>query len=216
MHGRRRRALILLILAGLLLLVWRLAPRHGGGPAALLPLAPLTEAQARAEFLRAHPGEKPLNWRIAEVAEEFHRTQPMGRFVLDKNDCSDFVDCIADEALGVGARFRRNSDQHLYAGRRDVWQWRYWDRRSPLLPGDIVSVRHSPWYAPHETLHSHVGVIGTSGQVCDFTKLISWRTARYGHNPVSWFVRNSPGATEIVIQRLAPEYRYMVRELPGP
>ncbi|MCS6861302.1 MAG: hypothetical protein NZT92_13380, partial [Abditibacteriales bacterium] len=68
------------------------------------------ESGAREKFLREHPNEKPLNWAIGKVAMEFYKSRPMGKFVLHQNDCSDFVECIIDEALGVQARFKRGSD----------------------------------------------------------------------------------------------------------
>jgi len=171
------------------------------------------EQWARGEFRKRHPGEKPLNWRIAAKAVEFYHRRPMGRFVLDRNDCSDFVDAIMDEALGAQARFRRHSRDHILARRR-VWETLYWDRRTRLQPGDELVVRHSPWYEPYESRLWHIGVIGTDGQVYDWTKLRNWREARYGRNSVQWFTRNSPGRDEIAVVRLAPEYRYCIRPLP--
>jgi hypothetical protein len=171
------------------------------------------EQWARHEFRKHHPHAKPLNWEIAAKAVEFHRRQPMGRFVLDKNDCSDFVDAIMDDALGARARFRRHSRDHILARER-VWDTYYWDRRTPLQPGDELLVRHSPWYGPYESRLWHIGVIGTDGQVYDWTKLRSWSEAQYGRNSVEWFTRNSPGRDEIAVVRLAPEYRYCIRPLP--
>ena len=74
------------------------------------------EREARALFEQRYPGEKPLNWRIAETATRLYHEQPMGRFVLHENDCSDFVGCVIDEALGPGARFNRGSDEHALCG----------------------------------------------------------------------------------------------------
>jgi hypothetical protein len=214
-----------LLIAVLLLGGLSLWARRARGPSApylppfALPGRPLPtisyEAWARREFERRHPGEKPLNWRIAAKAVEFRRTRPMGRFVLDRNDCSDFVDAILDDALGAQARFRRHSAVHLLAGRR-IWDFFYWDRRTPLQPGDELCVRHSPWYEPYESRLWHVGIIGSDGMVYDWTKLVTWPEARYGRNSVEWFVRHCPDPKEVVVVRLAPQYRYAIEPLPLP
>lgn len=175
------------------------------------------ERRARALFEQRHPGEKPLNWHIAEVAERFHRERPMGRFVLHENDCSDFVGCIVDEALGPGARFNRGSDDHALCGGggaepRSLFEIRRLPRTGAVQPGDIVHVRHSPWYPPHDDSIGHVGVVGPDGRVIDYTKLKSWPRARYNRVDFEFFIRhNAPN--EVVIGRLRPEFRYRVMEL---
>ncbi len=186
-------------------------PRPGGIPD-LIPY----EEWARKDFYRSHPGEKPLNWKIAAKAEEFYRTEPMGRFVLHENDCSDFVDSVIDDALGAKARFRRDSEDHLLAWRRSPWDWFYWDREHPLLPGDEISVEHSPHYAPHEGAIRHCGIVGTDGHVYDWTKLKSWGSDRYGRHSVEWFTRHSPNPKGVIVRRLKPQYRYRVEPLPIP
>ena len=180
-------------------------------PSASLPVFTDPEVAARRAFYRDHPGEKPLNWAIGRTAERFHRQRPMGRFRLHANDCSDYVDCIIDEALGAKARFRRDSTQHVLSPRRRLWDLTYWDRHEPLLPGDVISVEHSPHYEPYEGAIRHVGVLGADGRVYDWSKLKSWPTDRYGRNSVAWFTRHSPGPRGVVIQRLKPEYRYRAR-----
>ncbi len=173
------------------------------------------EAWARQHFFTRHSGDKPLNWKLAEKAAEFYENQPMGKFVLQENDCSDFVDCIVDEALGYGARFNRDSDSHVAARTRGIWQSFYWDGQMPLLPGDILSVRHSPWYHPDPESCWHVGIIGADGKVYDFVKLKSWSAARYGRKSVEWFIRHSNGPRQLRVWRLHPRYRYCVSPLPG-
>jgi len=168
---------------------------------------------ARREFERRHPGEKPLNWKIAEKAEAFHRDKPMGHFVLNANDCSDFVDAVVDDALGAQARFRRGSPDHILI-EKPVWDVFHWDRRTRLQPGDELHVRHSPWYPPSEQAPWHVAIIGTDGMAYDWTKLKTWKTDRYNRTPVEWFIHNSPGPKEIVMARLLPEYRYLITSLP--
>jgi len=193
-----------------------------GGPAPERPALPKPRARppsaaeyepwARQEFQRRHPGEKPLNWKIGAKAEEFSRLRPMGRFDLNKNDCSDYVDSIIDDALGAQARFRRHSNDHLLPRQR-IWDIFYWDGRAPLQPGDEISVRHSPWYEPYESPLWHVGVIGADGMVYDWTKLQGWTEARYGRHSVEWFVRHSPDRDEVLVLRLAPQYRYAISPL---
>lgn len=184
------------------------------------PLAPsaLPEegraASARERFLAAHPGEKPLNWAIGDVAGRFHRARPMGRFVLHENDCSDYAECIIDEALGVGARFKRGSQKHLIGERAGAFEYWYWQPGLAVQPGDLVSVAHSPWYAPQEGSIGHVGVIGSDGMIYDFAKLRRWKSARYGRHPFAWFVRHSTGPREVIIGRLKPEYRYRIDPIP--
>ncbi len=173
------------------------------------------ESQARQQFYREHPSEKPLNWKLAEKAIEFNRTRPMPKFVLHENDCSDFTDCIVDEALGYGARFKRGSGRHIAARQRRLWQVCVWDGKEPLLPGDMVSVRHSAWYAPDPEACGHVGIIGADGMVYDWTKLRSWRQPRYGRNTVQWFVRHSTELGQVRIWRLHPAYRYLVKPVPS-
>jgi hypothetical protein len=175
------------------------------------------ERQARALFQQRYPGEKPLNWRIAQTAERLYREQPMGRFVLHENDCSDFVGCIIDEALGPGARFNRDSDEHALAGKggrapRALFEARRLPHVGAVQPGDIVHVRHSPWYPPHDDSIGHVGVVGPDGRVIDFSKLKSWPRARYHQVDFDFFVQhNEPH--EVVIRRLRPEFRYRVLEI---
>jgi len=172
------------------------------------------ETWAREKFLVEHPHEKPLNWAIGAVAERFYRNQPMGRFVLHENDCSDFVECVIDEALGAKARFKRGSDEHLIGERAGALDYWYWEPGQVVQPGDVIHVRHSPWYPPRENSIGHVGVIGTDGKVYDFVKLKQWRQARYARNEFDWFVRHSRGPGEVIIGRLRPEYRYRVKKLP--
>ncbi len=175
------------------------------------------ERQARALFEQRYPGEKPLNWAIAETAERLYRERPMGRFVLHENDCSDFVGCVIDEALGPGARFNRQSSDHALCGEGGRTPNALFDHRSlpdatPVQPGDIVYVRHSPWYAPHDDSIGHVGVVGPNGRVLDFTKLKSWPEARYNEVALEFFIQhNEPD--EVTIGRLRPEFRYRVLEI---
>jgi len=203
------------LLASVVMLRWALSYVGCLGTGArALPRFLNPEEYARDHFYRNHPGEKPLNWKIAQTAQQFYQQKPMGRFVLDSNDCSDFVDCVVDEALGAQARFNRNSDKHIYMNRPDIWQWIAWTGKEPIQPGDILYVRHSPWYPPRETRLGHIGVVGADGMVYDFAKLKSWSQARYGRNQISWFVRHSPDRGEIIIGRLGPAYRYLLKPLP--
>ncbi len=177
----------------------------------------MTEAEyeqwAREQFYQDFPGEKPLNWRIADVAVQYYEEQPMGKFVLHENDCSDFVDCIVDDALGAQARFRRDSDQHILTQMRGVFEAFYWAPEQPAMPGDIISVEHSPWYPPKEPSEiRHIGVMGSDGHVYDFIKLKSWSAARYGRNSFAWFVRHCPDPGEVIIFRLRPEYRFKIKQ----
>jgi len=177
------------------------------------------ERWARGRFEQRHPGEQPLNWRIAETAEKFYRAEPMGRFVLHENDCSDFVGCVVDEALGPGARFNRNSDQHVLCGeggglRGWLFDTTTLERRPQVQPGDVIGVRHSPHYAPHDDSIGHVGVVGADGRVIDFSKLRSWPSARYGRHDFAWFIRHST-PEQVRVGRLRPEYRYRVVEIAG-
>lgn len=220
---KRAVAAILGVIVGLTLLAagtWMLArgdtelPR----PGILRPVDPAEfEREARAYFERRYPGEKPLNWRIAETAERFLHERPMGRFVLHENDCSDFVGCVIDEALGPGARFNRDSDEHVLCGEGGrLERWLFDRRRLPdvgaVQPGDTVHVRHSPWYAPYDDSIGHVGVVGPNGGVIDFSKLISWPEARYQQTDFDFFVRhNRP--EQVVIGRLRPEFRYRLSEI---
>lgn len=187
-------------------------------------LRPMTaaeyEAWVRAEFARAHPGEKPLNWAIGRAAMKLYEQRPMGKFVLGVtpgvwgNDCSDFVDCVVDEGLGVGARFRRGSQWHLLAPNPKLWQQLRWTAGQTAQVGDVVVVRHSPWYEPTDAACSHVGIVGADGMVYDFTKLRRWPEARYGRSEFAWFVHNSRGPGEVVLRRLKPQYRYRIVPLP--
>jgi hypothetical protein len=220
---RRRRALRLVACAALLgliflvvakrdLLAWVSLSRLAGSR---LMTEQEYERWARQQFEAKYPGQKPLNWRIANTAKRFHAEKPMGKFVLHKNDCSDFVDCILDDALGPKARFRRNSDQHVVANTPGLMRSFYWTQGDPALPGDILTVIHSPWYPPHEPPDiAHIGVVGPEGTVYDFTKLRSWRSARYGEHEFTWFVRHCAEPQEVIITRLRPEFRYRVRPLP--
>lgn len=176
------------------------------------------EQYARAEFFRHYPGQRPLNWRLAETAVRFHRERPMGKFVLALesgqwgNDCSDFVDCIADEALGAGARCFRDSKHHLLGTSPRYFDYFLWDGKSPIMPGDLILVRHSPWYEPDPAAGWHVGIMGPEGMTYDFAKLKRWTTPRYGRNSLAWFVRYSRGPGEVVIGRLRAQYRYRMVE----
>jgi len=173
------------------------------------------EQWARTQFYEKSPGEKPLNWRIARVAVQYYEERPMGKFVLHENDCSDFVDCIVDDAIGPGARFRRDPQKHVVPRMYGIFKSFYWQQGDPVIPGDIISARHSPWYPPKESAISHIGVVGADGQVYDFVKLRSWSAARYGRNSFPWFVRHCPDAGEVTISRLRPEYRFKLKEIPG-
>jgi len=185
-------------------------------PDAVQRLFSPSEKQLRAAFYKDHAGGKPLNWAIAEMADEMHESKPMGKFVLHENDCSDFMEAVVDEGLGATARFKRESDRHILTRRSGLWNVFYWDRKAPLLPGDQVSVRHSPHYAPKDGSIGHCGLIGSDGNVRDWSKLRSWSTDRYGSNSVEWFTRHSPGPREVVITRLRPEYRYLAKPVPLP
>ena len=179
------------------------------------------ERYARQRFEREHPGERPLNWRIGEAAVRFYKSKPMGKFALGiksgewGNDCSDFVDCAIDEGLGAGARFKRGSRDHLIGADPRYFGEARWDGKSPLQPGDVLAVAHSPWYEPYEGACWHVGIIGSDGRAYDFAKLRSWPEARYGRHTVAWFVRRSSGTGEVVVGRLRPEYRYRLRKVRG-
>jgi hypothetical protein len=181
----------------------------------------LTEAEARARFAREHPGEKPLNWAIAEAAPRFRQSRPMGRFVLGLggrwgNDCSDFTAACVDEGLGAGARFKRASKHHIYGEDARLFEWFWWRPGATILPGDQLHIRHSPWYTPSEDACWHVGLVGPDGQVYDFTKLKRWNGPRYGRNSVDWFTRHSRGAKQVLVSRLHWKYRYRVEPLPKP
>jgi hypothetical protein len=210
---------MLLAAAGVGLAGWhlgRLSPT--AAPRALSPVP--YEAWARREFVRRYPGEKPLNWRLAETAVRLHRERPMGRFVLGVepgvwgNDCSDFLDCVVDEALGVGARCFRGGRNHRIGTDPRYFHYFYWDGREPLQPGDLISVRHSPWYDPDPDAAWHVGMLGPDGRVYDFVKLRRWSEARYGRNPLGWFLRYSRGPKEVLVGRLRPQYRYRLEPIP--
>jgi len=223
---KRLRSMGLGVLVGLAmlavgaLLAWsRLRPELARGG----HLGPIARAQyehwARERFMARHPGERPLNWRIAEAADRFHAERPMGRFVLHENDCSDFVGCVIDEALGPGARFTRDGGQHVLCGPGgSLPGWLFEVQTLPEMgaaqPGDVVHVRHSPHYAPHDDSISHVGVMGADGRVVDFTKLKSWPEARYGRHEFAWFIRYC-APEEVWIGRLRPEFRYLVIEIRG-
>ncbi|NLO05251.1 MAG: CHAP domain-containing protein [candidate division WS1 bacterium] len=220
---KRVLAIILGVIAGLILLTV-LAVTFAQDEAAQLRLHAARqitpeayEREARQLFERRYPGEKPLNWRIAETAERFFHEQPMGRFVLHENDCSDFVGCVIDEALGTGARFNRAGSDHLLCGeggsldRTLFVSWRLPDA-GPVQAGDVIGVRHSPWYPPQEESIGHVGVVGPDGRVLDFTKLRSWSVARYNQVEFDFFIRhNQPN--QVIVSRLRPQFRYRVLEI---
>ncbi len=181
------------------------------------------ESYARERFIREHPGEKPLDWAIGAAAERFYKAKPMGKFVLSLevgkwgNDCSDFVNCAIDEGVGVKARFKRGSTQHLVGESFGLFRYVLWDRKSPLRPGDVLSVAHSPWYDPYKGANWHVGVVGTDGMVYDFVKLKSWSGPRYGRHAPEWFIRHSSGKMEVAVTRLRAEYAYKLKSItPGP
>ena len=219
--GRIGGPILLLVLIGVLLIVLDLTGRislprvvHGNGWPRVMSDAQY-EDWARERFYRKFPGQKPLNWRIANTAERFHRERPMGKFVLHENDCSDFTDAILDEALGPKARFRRNSDAHIATNTLGLMKSFYWEPATTVIPGDIVTVVHSPWYPPKEPPKiAHIGVVGSDGHVYDFVKLKSWSSARYGRNSFEWFTRHCPDPDEVIITRLRPEYRYRINPLP--
>jgi hypothetical protein len=219
MHRRALAAILVAVLAAAALpwaLRRSLGPRRqpGNGLADVRSLiSRLTapdEEEARRIFLRTRPGERPLNWRIGETALDFHRRRPMKPFVLNRNDCSDYVACIVDEALGARPRIDYERGRHTFWG-RDLWAGFYWQPGMPVQLGDIVDVVHSPWYEPREGVLSHVGVLGSDGRVYDFVKLRHWTKHRYGRHTFDEFVYNSLGPREITVFRLKPEYRYRLR-----
>ncbi len=218
MRRIRRMAIAAVALAALVWVAIALLTEQRGSapwPAALTGHVSY-EAWARAQFERRHPGEKPLNWAVAQAAVRFHRERPMGRFVLGLtpgkygNDCSDFVDCAVDEGLGVKARFRRGSAHHLLADRRALYDSFPWHPGVATQPGDVVAVRHSPWYEPSEQSCWHVGIIGSDGMVYDFVKLRRWSEARYGRTSFEWFVAHSSGPGEVTVARLRAAVRYRI------
>ena len=179
------------------------------------------EQWARFQFDAKFPNSKPLNWDIAAAAVRLYKEQPMGRFVLAVrpgergNDCSDFVACVIDEGLGAGARFRRGSDEHVLGEDRRLFDAITWSSGVTVQPGDVVNVRHSPWYKPYDGACRHVGIVGSDGQVYDFAKLKVWPKPRYGRSPFEEFARNSSGPGDVIIYRLAAEYRYRMAPLPS-
>lgn len=197
-------------------------PRSPAVRTTRLPRAEEYERWARAEFFRRHLAAQPLNWRLAEAALALHRRRPMGQFVLAVkpgewgNDCSDFVDCVIDEALGARARCFRGSRDHLIGLDARYFACHVWDSRSPVQPGDAVLVRHSPWYDPDPEAAWHIGIVGSDGLVYDFAKLRSWSQPRYGRNSFTWFVRFSPEPGGVLIGRLRPQYRYLLAPIPVP
>ncbi len=226
MHEVRRVCLrrVLVVGWGVVLLVaasWGAVlavSRHRAARRLGAPVLFLDEATARTSFERRCPGRRPLNEAIGEAAVRFHRERPMGKFVLGLttpgNDCSDFVACCVDEGLGVQARFRRHSNQHLLGERWDLAEVHRYRDGCELLPGDVVQVRHSPWYAPNPRSCWHVGIVGSDGLVYDFVKLKKWREPRYGRQPVRSFVRHSRGLGQCQVIRLHWRYRYAVDPLP--
>lgn len=175
------------------------------------------EAQCRATFVKEHSGAQPVNWLIGKAAERYYKERPQGKYVLHKNDCSDFVECLVDDALGAKARFRRDSNQHLAMRGRGLFYTLEWRSGVTVNPGDVINVRHSPWYAPSASSNiSHVGVMGTDGKVYDYTKLRSWKTARYGRVDFDFFIRYSLEPGQVTITRLLPEYKYRIKPTPWP
>jgi hypothetical protein len=221
----RRRASCLAILAVLLTVVviggWLTYSHWRGRPVTMSEAE--FEAYARQRFASEHPGEQPLDFAIGAAAERFSKAKAMGKFVLSLesgkwgNDCSDFVNCSIDEGLSLKARFKRGSDRHLVGESLTHFRYVPWDRRSPLRPGDVVSVAHSPWYRPYKGANWHVGLVGTDGLVYDYVKLKSWRGPRYGRHTPAWFIRHSPGKLSVVVTRLRTEYAYRLKAVEaGP
>lgn len=196
--------------------VWRSGLPIPGATSVARRFRARTEAELRRDFYREHPGEKPLNWLLAEKADAMHAAEPMGKFVLHKNDCSDYMEAVVDDALGAQARHKRGSDKHILTRTRKLWDVFYWDGKEPLLPGDQVSVAHSPHYPPKTGSIGHCGIIGSDGKVRDWSKLRSWSSSRYGRNSVEWFTRHAPPPKGVVISRLRAEYRYRARRIPLP
>jgi hypothetical protein len=189
-----------------------------------LPLGRLLESPQQA-FYRHHPGEKPLNWKIAAAAEKIRTEQAMGKFRLGiepgklGNDCSDYVACAVDEGLGLGGRcYHPEREDHVILSSLDwsrayrYMDYFYWRPGTVVMPGDMVRVTHSPHYAPHPGACSHVGIVGTDGLVYDFSKLKRWPEARYGTSEFSWFTRHC-GDREVVIGRLKDVYRFLQRPI---
>lgn len=179
------------------------------------------EQRAKARFLREHPGQQPRNVAIGRAAMALHAARPMGKFVLglgadDKgNDCSDFVNCAIDEGLGFKARFKRRSDRHVIGNSLRVQYEFFWNHKTPLLPGDGVTVRHSPWYDPYPGACWHMGIVGADGYVYDFVKLKIWNEPKYGRHELAWFVQHAPGPQDVLVRRLLPEYRYGFNNIEG-
>lgn len=226
MKRRRRCWLAGLAVLALALPVLAWLPRLAGVPAPVAmplprPLRPPTEADLRARFMAEHPDEQPLNHAIAEAVVQLHRERPMGTFRLGVeagvagNDCSDFTAAAIDDGLGAQARFRRDSPEHLYGERWSLFERRVWSPGVVVLPGDELSVRHSPWYEPYPEACWHCGLVGSDGQVYDFTKLKRWSSPRYGRHSFEQFIRHSRRPGEVVISRLRPEYRYLAKPLPA-
>ncbi len=217
-----RRTLTTLALAACLLvlgaaLLW---PSRGPGqpPRPIRWPTLVSEAEARRRFLRDHPGEKPLNWACGEAAVRLSASRPMGKFVLGLgepgNDCSDFTACCIDEGLGVGARFRRGSSEHLLGERRDLFEYFYWQSGDEVQPGDVISVRHSPWYDPYDGACWHCGIVGSDGLVRDFSKLRRWSSPRYGRHTLAEFTKHCKEPRQVLVQRLHYLYRYRISPLP--
>jgi len=172
------------------------------------------EEWARREFLENHPGEKPLNWEIAQAAEGFYQSMPMGGFTLHANDCSDFADSVLDEALGAKARFNRRSPYHVVSIDGTLWDFFYWNGEEPLQAGDEINVQHSPHYAPFNGATRHCGIIGTDGNVYDWTKIRSWSTSRYGCYTINYFTRHCHSDRDVIIRRMKPQFRYLIEPVP--
>lgn len=220
---RRARRLLAALLVALPVTAW--LPQLVGVPPPVQiplpqPLRPPTEAELRARFMTEHPGELPLNHAIAKAVRELHNEEPMGKFVIGiergqkGNDCSDFTACAIDDGLGVQARFRRNSDEHLLGERYSLFERFVWTPGTPVLPGDEISVRHSPWYTPYPEACWHCGLMGDDGRVYDFTKLKRWSSPKYCRHTFEEFIRHSKGAGQVIITRLKPEFRYRAKALP--
>lgn len=224
----RRWPLLLLLLAAGTVLGWLASVPQAGpllvaGSSRVLGWRPASYEQwARAEFERRWPGERPVNWAIAEAAVDLSRRQAMGRFKLALeagewgNDCSDFVACAVDAGLGVRSRLELGTRHHAYGEDPRLFSAHLWRPGMTVQPGDLVSVRHSPWYTPSDSACWHIGVVGVDGRVYDFTKLRRWNRPRYGRHELAWFVRHSPTPGEVILGRLKPQYRFRVEPLPPP
>lgn len=147
--------------------------------------------------------------KIAATARRFHSTKPMPKFELHKNDCSDFVACVVDEALGVGARRSAHESHKIIPHRisdNPCFKTFNWRPGIMVRAGDIVQVRHSPYYPrSNDSSIWHVGVVGDDMRVYDFAKIIRWPKARYGAHSFDRFTCNSRPNGEIQISRYVRE-----------